>query len=156
MFSQQALEDVSSLDIVWVTECKPSITSSNGNKIAKMERAISSPGPWPCEHQVSPWHRNAAGCQWPPIPARPWGSPAPAGGRRPGPCQLAGKATAGWSGTVINKIIIGNKPQALAECPHCHAGTAYPAPGSLAWQRWGCSRSPNHTHPGSEWAHGQG
>lgn len=73
----------------------------------------------------------------------------------PGPCQLAGKATAGGSGTVINKIIIRNKPQALAQRLHCHASAAYPALGSLAWQRWG---SPNHTHLGRERArsHSQG
>lgn len=52
-------------------------------------------------------------------------------------CQLAGKATAGGSGTAISKIIIRNEPQALAECLHCHASTAYPALGSLAWQRSG-------------------
>lgn len=154
MFSQQALEDVRSLDIVWVTE---SITNPTGNKRAEMERAISSPAPWPCQHQAFPWHRNATGCQWLPIPARPWGLLAPGhqGTRAPGPCQLAGKATAGRSDTVINKIIIRNKPQALAERLHCHASTAYPALGSLAWQRWG---SPNHTHPGSQWTHvhGQG
>lgn len=73
-----------------------------------------------------------------------------------GPCQLAAGATAGGSGTVINKIIIRNKPQALAERLHCHAGTAYPALGSLARQTWGCSQSPNHTCPGNEWAHAHG
>lgn len=89
---------------------------------------------------------------WPPVPAGARRRPA-AGAR---PCQLAGKATAGRSGTVINKIIIRNKPQALAECLHCHAGTAYPALGSLARQTWGCSWSPNHTRPGGKWARGHG
>lgn len=125
MFPQRALEDVSSLATVWVTE---STTSPTGAKTAGMERA---------------------------IPGQERGTGVPLGAVAACPCR-AGRSQALPTGrksdsrrerTVINRIIIRNKPRALAECLHCHAGTAHPALGSLARQTWGCSRSPNHTHP---------
>lgn len=142
MFSQWALEDVSSLGTAWVTESITSPLELKQGLKAEMEGPFQS-------------RTMARECRWVPrLPVPAGARRRPAAGARP--CQLAGKATAGGSGTVINEIIIRNKPQALAECLRCHAGAAYPALGSLARPTWGCSRSPNHTRPGGNWAGGHG
>lgn len=100
------------------------------------------------EHPKPRWNSSRRDGEGTPEQERGTGAPLGAGARWSQALPTGRKSDSRRERTVINKIIIRNKPRALAERRHCHAGTAYPAPGSLARQTWGCSRSPNHTHPG--------
>lgn len=124
-----------------------SILSPTGNKTPEVERAISrhtgDNGPR-CHHpapkhpaarercRAAPGHQ--AQRQQPPVPAAPRGSPVPGAAGKPGRRRLEGKATASRSGTVINTIIVRNKPRALAQhrcsllCSGLLAATATRAP----------------------------
>lgn len=99
-----------------------SILSPTGNKTPEVERAVSRHigDKGPHRHHPAPNHPAAAPGlqaqrQHPPVPAAPRGSPVPGAAGKPGRRRLEGKATAGRSGTVINTIIVRNKPQALAQ-----------------------------------------